>query len=69
LRLAVVTAIATFVQKLPQSWGDEIRGGLRYPAPYERRGLAEYWTKVQLSLDKQIAERLGDAETEKETAA
>jgi hypothetical protein len=68
LRLAVVTAIATFVQKLPQSWGDEIRGGLRYPAPYERRGLAEYWTKVQLSLDKQIAKRLGDAEQDERAA-
>jgi hypothetical protein len=62
LRLAVVMAFATFVQRLPRTWGDEIRGGLRYPAPYERRGLGDYWRAIEPGLQNQITQRLGTPE-------
>jgi hypothetical protein len=68
LRLAVVTAFATFVQRLPRTWGDEIRGGLRYPAPYERRGLADYWRAIEPSLQNAIAAKLGEVEQITEAA-
>jgi hypothetical protein len=63
LRLGVVTAITTELQRLPRTWFNELSGGLRYLAPNQRRSLSQYWSAIELSLNNQIGQR-GKPESE-----
>jgi hypothetical protein len=68
-RLGMVAVIATFLQKLPQTWFNEIAGGVRYLSPAQRKTASSYFAQVEPSLRTAIKQRLGEVEPEKETAA
>jgi hypothetical protein len=57
LRLGVVTAITTELQRLPRTWFNELSGGLRYLAPNQKRSFSQYWNAIELSLNNQIGQR------------
>jgi hypothetical protein len=66
LRLGVVTAITTELQRLPRTWFNELAGGLRYLAPNQRRSLAQYWAVIEASINNQINQRLDKTEQPKQ---
>jgi hypothetical protein len=61
-RSGMVAVIATFLQKLPQTWFNEIAGGVRYLPPAQRKTASSYFAQVEPSLRTAIKQRLGDAE-------
>jgi hypothetical protein len=62
LRLGVAAIIQTWAHRLPRSWHDQLRDGLRFLAPHERKTAVEYWSQIQASIDNQILQRLGKPE-------
>jgi hypothetical protein len=68
-RLGMVAVIATFLQKLPQTYFNEIAGGVPYLAPAQRKTASSYFAQVEPGLRTAIKQRTGEAETEKENAA
>jgi hypothetical protein len=68
-RLGMVAVIATFLQKLPPTWFNEIAGGVRYLSPAQRKTASSYFAQVEPSLRTAIHQRTGDAAPEKENAA
>jgi hypothetical protein len=67
-RLGMVAVIATFLQKLPPTWFNEIAGGVRYLSPAQRKTASSYFAQVEPSLRTAIKQRLGDAEQDTEAA-
>jgi hypothetical protein len=69
LRLGIAAIIQTWAHSLPRSWHQELRDGLRFLAPHERKTAVSYWAQIEASIDRQITERLGEAERTDEEAA
>jgi hypothetical protein len=67
-RLGMVAVLATFLQKLPQTWFNEIAGGVRYLSPAQRKTASSYFAQVEPSLRTAIKQRTGDAEQDARAA-
>jgi hypothetical protein len=67
-RLGMVAVLATFLQKLPPTWFNEIAGGVRYAAPAQRKTAISYFAQIEPSLRTAIKQRLGDAEQDERAA-
>jgi hypothetical protein len=67
-RLGMVAVLATFLQKLPPTWFNEIAGGVRYLSPAQRKTASSYFAQVEPGLRTAIKQRLGDAEQDTEAA-
>jgi hypothetical protein len=67
-RLGMVAVLATFLQKLPSTWFNEIAGGVRYFSPAQRKTASSYFAQVEAGLRTAIKQRLGDAEQDTEAA-
>jgi hypothetical protein len=66
-RLGMVAVLATFLQKLPPTWFNEIAGGMRYLSPAQRKTASSYFAQVEAGLRTAIKQR--DTERETENAA
>jgi hypothetical protein len=60
LRLGVASIIETWLHRLPQSWHNQLRDGVRFLAPGDRRSAVQYWTAIAASLNRQISSKLND---------
>jgi hypothetical protein len=60
VRLGVMRALETWAQQLPRSWHDQLRDGLKFLAPHERRDFSTYWKAVEASLQNAIKQHLGE---------
>jgi hypothetical protein len=69
VRLGVVTCIHTWAMRLPRNWHSELRDGLRFLAPHERKTFTAYWQAIEAMLQNSIQQRLGEAEQPKKTEA
>jgi hypothetical protein len=68
LRLGIVAALGTWMQQLPRIWYSEIRDGLRYLSPAEKKTFSAYWSAISPSLQNTIRQRTGEAERNTEAA-
>jgi hypothetical protein len=66
-RLGMVAVIATFLQKLPPTWFNEIAGGVRYLSPAQRKTANSYFAQIEAGLRTAIKQRTGDAEQDPES--
>jgi hypothetical protein len=57
VRLNVTRALETWAHRLPRSWHEHLRDGLKFLAPLERRTFSEYWRAVEASLQNAIGQR------------
>jgi hypothetical protein len=62
VRLGVVTCIHTWAMRLPRNWHSELRDGLRFLAPHERKTFTSYWQAIEAMLQNSIRQRTGEAE-------
>jgi hypothetical protein len=70
LRLNICAIIETWAMRLPKHFHNQLRDGVRFLAPHERKTAVEYWAQIQASLDNQINQRLDKTEQpNKERAA
>jgi hypothetical protein len=67
LRLGIAAIIQTWAQRLPRSFHDQLRDGLQFLAPHERKSAVQYWTAVEPALQNTIRQAAG--EPQKEEAA
>jgi hypothetical protein len=68
LRLGICAVIQTWAQGLPKHIHNELRDGMSFLAPHERKTAASYFAQVEPSLRSAIKQRLGDAERDTEAA-
>jgi hypothetical protein len=61
-RLGVVTCIHSWAMRLPRNWHSELRDGLRFLAPHERKTFTAYWQAIEAMLQNSIRQRLGEEE-------
>ena len=61
-RLNICAIIETWAMRLPKHFHNQLRDGVRFLAPHERKTGVQYWTAIELSLQNQIAQRLGKTE-------
>jgi predicted translin family RNA/ssDNA-binding protein len=66
VRLGVVTAIHTWAMQMPKNWHSELRDGMRFLAPHERRDFSTYWKAVEPMLQNQIGQHLDKPEAARE---
>jgi hypothetical protein len=59
-RLAVAQIIQTWAHSLPQHFHNDLRDGLRFLAPHERRTAVEYWRAIEVSLNNSIRQHTGE---------
>jgi len=57
VRLNVTRALETWAHRLPRSWHEHLRDGLKFLAPRERQAFSEYWRAVEASLQNAIGQR------------
>jgi hypothetical protein len=60
LRLGLTSVVETWAQTLPKHVHNQLRDGVRFLSPAERRTASEYWARVRASLDNQIAQVAGE---------
>jgi hypothetical protein len=65
VRLGVVTCINTWAMQLPRNWHSELRDGLRYLPPHERKLFETHWKAIEPMLLRQAA---GEAQKDTEAA-
>ena len=46
VRIAVVNAINTWGMTMPKNWHSELRDGMKFLAPHERRDFSAYWKAI-----------------------
>jgi hypothetical protein len=68
LRLGLTSVVEAWAMRLPKHVHNQLRDGVRFLPPAERHTASEYWARVRASLDNQISQAAGEAETEKESA-
>jgi hypothetical protein len=68
LRLNICAIIETWAQRLPKHFHNQLRDGVRFLAPHERKTAVEYWAQIQDSIDGQIIQRAGGTERTTEAA-
>jgi hypothetical protein len=56
VRLGVVTCIHTWAMQMPKNWHSELRDGMRFLAPHERRDFSSYWRAIEPSINNQITQ-------------
>jgi hypothetical protein len=66
LRLGIAAIIQTWAHGLPKHFHNELRDGLRFLAPHERKTGVQYWAQIQASLSNQIGQHLGKPEVARE---
>jgi hypothetical protein len=64
LRLAVAAIIQTWAHRLPRSWHNQLRDGLQFLAPHERKSAVQYWTAVEPALQNTIRQAAGEPQKE-----
>jgi hypothetical protein len=62
-RLNICAIIETWAMRLPKHFHNQLRDGVRFLAPHERKTGVQYWTAIELSLQNQIAQHLGKPES------
>jgi hypothetical protein len=62
LRLGICAVIQTWAQGLPKHIHNELRDGMSFLAPHERKTATSYFAQVEPGLRTAIKQRLGDAE-------
>jgi len=61
IRANVIYALRTCLMPLPKYlWNELAQGGVRFPAPGERRTFSQFWAQMSASLGREIAARLGE---------
>jgi hypothetical protein len=53
VRLGVVTCINTWGMQMPRNWHSELRDGMRYLAPAERKTFEAYFKAIEPMLQRQ----------------
>jgi hypothetical protein len=69
LRLNICAIIETWAMRLPKQFHNQLRDGVRFLAPHERKTAVEYWAQLHAGIDNQISQRLGEAERTNTEAA
>jgi hypothetical protein len=57
VRLNITRALETWAHRLPRSWHDHLRDGLKFLAPHERQTFSQYGRAVELSLQRAIGQQ------------
>jgi hypothetical protein len=57
VRINVTRCIETWAHRLPRSWHEHLRDGLKFLAPHERRTFSEYGRAIEASLQNAIGQR------------
>jgi hypothetical protein len=60
LKLGICAVIQTWAQGLPKHIHNELRDGMSFLAPHERKTAVQYWKQIRTSIDRQIAQHLGN---------
>jgi hypothetical protein len=61
VRTSALFALQTYFMALPKYWFNELsHGGLRFLAPHERRSFQQFWSQMAKSIERAIAQRLGE---------
>jgi hypothetical protein len=60
VRLNVVACINTWGMRMPRNWYSELRDGMRFLAPHERKTFDAYWKAIEPMLQNTIRQRLGE---------
>jgi hypothetical protein len=68
VRLNIVACINTWGMQMPRNWYSELRDGMRFLAPHERRDFSTYWRAIEPSLQTAIHQATGEAEQPTEAA-
>jgi DNA repair exonuclease SbcCD ATPase subunit len=68
LRLGIAAIIQTWAHNLPRSWHDQLRDGMQFLPPHQRKTAISYWAAIEPSLQNAIRQRLGEAERDTEAA-
>jgi hypothetical protein len=61
IRLAVAAVIQSWAHGIPKSWHDQLRDGLQFLAPHERKTATQYWEAVEGALQNAIRQHAGEA--------
>jgi hypothetical protein len=69
LRLNICAIIETWAMRLPKHFHNQLRDGVRFLAPHERKTGVQYWAQIQASIDNQITQRLDKTEQSKKERA
>jgi hypothetical protein len=54
VRLNITRGLETWAHRLPRSWHEHVRDGLKFLAPHERQTFSQYGRAVEASLQKAI---------------
>jgi hypothetical protein len=61
LRLGIAAIIQTWAHRLPRSLHNELRDGMRFLAPHERKTAVSYWDAIEVGLQNAIRQTTGES--------
>jgi hypothetical protein len=60
LRLGLTSVVETWAMRLPKYVHNQLRDGVRFLSPAERRTASDYWVAVEMTLQTAIRQRFGE---------